>query len=510
MTMKKKLINKKVLLVFIVFFVLILLQNHFLWLFHDDYGYASLSYLPSFNGARGLNTGILDIINFLKLHYQIWGGRVLYFFIEILLLRIDISAYRIFQSIITVMIFYTIYKIIAKKFNINNWIIAAFCVLCYGIFEINVLRGGIYWITASVLYFVPLLPFLLYVYLYDGKNKKIICAILIFLSTWSQEQISVLALSYVSLYLIYNYFIEKKKNKVDIIMFIIAMLGFAILMLAPGSRVRMGTTSDFYNLTLIGKITTNLPVIINKNFGESTKLFSFSFLLSCIYIIYEYRKIGKFKKIADISLISTIIILLGMIFKSEGYFTYLMFFNDNIIFKISIMILFLIQFLLILIVVVMYFYKKNDIKIIYLIIGALASQCAMIMAPYFPDRSVIMFEIIGFLLMSYCFCDIFKNKKINPYYIFIPFMIISLFNFSKILYGYYKNNDEKTYNDKVLIDVSKRIKSGEDIKFVKLKKLEDLTYGIEEPYLEEFSYIKIYMKYYYDLPNDIEFIYEEE
>ena len=345
MTMKKKLINKKVLLVFIVFFVLILLQNHFLWLFHDDYGYASLSYLPSFNGARGLNTGILDIINFLKLHYQIWGGRVLYFFIEILLLRIDISAYRIFQSIITVMIFYTIYKIIAKKFNINNWIIAAFCVLCYGIFEINVLRGGIYWITASVLYFVPLLPFLLYVYLYDGKNKKIICAILIFLSTWSQEQISVLALSYVSLYLIYNYFIEKKKNKVDIIMFIIAILGFAILMLAPGSRVRMGTTSDFYNLTLIGKITTNLPVIINKNFGESTKLFSFSFLLSCIYIIYEYRKIGKFKKITDIALISTIIILLGMIFKSEGYFTYLMFFNDNIIFKILIMILFLLQFL---------------------------------------------------------------------------------------------------------------------------------------------------------------------
>ncbi len=508
--MKKSFINKRILMVFVVFFVIILLQNHFLWLFHDDYGYASLSYLTSFKGARGLNTGILDIINFLRLHYNIWGGRVLYFFIEILLLRIDISAYRIFQSIITVLIFYIIYKIIAKKFKFNNWMVAAFCVLCYGVFEINVLRGGIYWITASVLYFIPLLPFLLYVYLYDGKHKKIICAILIFISTWSQEQISALALSYVSLYFIYNYFIEKKRNKTDIIMFIFAILGFAILMLAPGSRVRMGTTSDFYNLSLLGKIMTNVPVILTKNFGQSTKIFSLSFFLTMVYIIYEYRKIGKYTRLADLSIISTIIIILGMIFKSEGYFAYLLYFSDNKIFKILIMILFFIQFLLIFIMVVMYFYKKKDINIIYLIIGALASQMVMIMAPYFPDRSVIMFEIVGFLLMAYCFSDILKNKKINIYYIFIPFVIISLLNFSKILYGYYKNNDEKTYNDKILIDVSKRIKLGEDIKFVNLKKLEDLTYGIEEPYLEDFSYIKIYMKYYYDLPNDIEFIYEED
>ena len=42
--------RKKTILIFLVFFILLLLQIHFVWLYYDDYGYASLSYLYNFTG----------------------------------------------------------------------------------------------------------------------------------------------------------------------------------------------------------------------------------------------------------------------------------------------------------------------------------------------------------------------------------------------------------------------------------------------------------------------------
>ena len=60
--------RKKTILIFLVFFILLLLQIHFVWLYYDDYGYASLSYLYNFTGNKGMHTNFNDIIQFLIFH----------------------------------------------------------------------------------------------------------------------------------------------------------------------------------------------------------------------------------------------------------------------------------------------------------------------------------------------------------------------------------------------------------------------------------------------------------
>ena len=504
--------NYKVLIVFSIFFLIVLLQNHFVWLYHDDYAYASLSYVPSYQGPRGLNTSLGDLFSFLGAHYVSWGGRILYFFIEIILLRIGLPAYRIFQSIVTLFIFYLIYKIVVKKFNTSSWKVALATTLCYGLLEIAILRGGIYWISASILYFIPLLPLLLFVYLYNNKIstiKTILCGVLIFLACFSQEQVGMLALTYILLYTLYNFFIIKDKNKKDIVMSIIAIIGFSILMLSPGNNMRMDTTSSFYELSFISKIVTNVPIIISQNFGQATRLFSICFFMITIYYAYKYKTIGKYKKIADISIISTIIILLGMLLKTEGYFAYIYSFATIKYVKALVLLLFAIQLLLVFLPIIAYFYKNKHMDIVYLIIGAIFSQGMMIMAPYFSTRSALMFEIVGFILISYCFMDIYKNKRINIYYILIPLFLVCTVNFGYILKGYYNNNDEKEYNDIVLKQAKERIKNGEKIDVINLKKQQDIMYGAEEPYeADMFNYIEVYIKSYYDIPNDVKFLYE--
>ena len=210
-----------VLLIFIIFLVIILIENHFVWLYHDDYGYASLSYLPGFTGCKGMSCSIKDMLSFLKYHYNNWGGRILYFFIEILLLKGGLELFHIVQSIITMFIFYLIYKIASR--NKKNIYLAMVTVLCYGLIEMGVLRSGIFWATAVVLYLFPMLPFLLFVYIYKSNikiRKKILCLILIFISCFSQEQVGVLCISYVGLYFLYDIIKSKKINISNLIMLI--------------------------------------------------------------------------------------------------------------------------------------------------------------------------------------------------------------------------------------------------------------------------------------------------
>ena len=506
--MKGNLKNKKVILVFACFFFYLLLQNHFMWLFHDDYGYASLSYLTKFEGNRGLNTSILDIINFLVFHYQNWGGRVLYFFQEIVLLRFGLSSYRLFQSIATLGMFVIIYKLVSNKLNIKSSKLALFCVLCYGLFEIIVLRGGIYWITASVLYFIPLLPFLLFVYLYNGENKNILCGILIFLSTWSQEQVAVLALSYIFIYTFHNWFILKKKNKIDIIMCVVSLIAFLILMLSGGTASRTENYSEFYSLPLYLRVARNSASIIINNFGVYNKLFTFAFFICGIYMSYSNKVSMKHKFISLISIISSTIILVLNVIMKDGYFTTIYVHKDINIYRGIVVIVFLIQLSIVLFNMIYYLYKNKQYIFIYIFISAILSQASMIVAPYFPLRSTTMFELMCFVIFTYTFAQILKNKKNISNIILLPMLIACSFNMLGIMYGYYSNNDEQKYNDTILKSVSKEIKSGKNIKTVKLKKLQNSTYSIEQPYDEGFDYIAYYMKYYYDIPQSVEFIYE--
>ena len=110
--LKNILKRNSVLVIFVIFFFIVLLEHQFMGLYHDDYGYASLSYAYNLDGVSGHDVSILQTLNFLKGHYNVWGGRVLYFFFEICLLKNGIWIFRLVQSLVITLIFYFIYKIV--------------------------------------------------------------------------------------------------------------------------------------------------------------------------------------------------------------------------------------------------------------------------------------------------------------------------------------------------------------------------------------------------------------
>ena len=521
----------KIAIIFTLFFLFVFLQHQFLYLHFDDYGYASLSYAVSDVNAVGLNYGISEIFEFLGKHYMQWGGRILFYFAEVVLLKIGLPFYRLFQSICITIIFYYIYLLINKYINkskckeINKTTLAILIVLFYGVVSISLVNSGIFWISASVSYLVPLAFFLPFVYYLDIYNKyhfkKKLCKFLatiglgslIFISSFSQEQLSTMAVCYIFLYTIYYSFKNKKINKINIIFCIISLLGFAILMLAPGNSVRMHESSnDYFNsLSFFEKILTNFPTLVRINFSMYyTRFFTMIYFIAYLYMAYKNKIENNFNNSLNVlSLVSSILIVSISIFTNYYYFDYILQYENIDATRIYLYLLILIQLLLMVYTTVIYLLKNDQITIILIYLSAWASQAVMLYSPTVVNRCAIPFEFLMFILFACVFTNIINSSKTKiGLYIIICTAIPATINYCTITNGYYQNNEANSYNNNQLEIMAEKISTGEKIESIRLKKLKNDLYSSTQPYMPGSDYIQYWIKEYYNIPYEVQLIYE--
>lgn len=520
--------NQKFLVFFIfaIFTILIFLEHHFTWFCHDDFGYGSLSYAYD-AGITGHSFGISELGDFLAGHYIHWGGRILYFAINCIILSLGVHTWHIIQSIVIVGIFFIIYKLLSQILDkIPRSLIALLAVIPYGFISIMVARSGIFWVTASVLYIFPLLPFLSFILMYKNISnhcsliKKILLCILIFISTFSYEQISAATLCFITLVGVNKWLKTKKFPGFEFILFLFATLGFGILMFAPGNAVRMAhpTSADFYALPLFQRFAVGVSNILTNFFSNSNAIFLFIFLgLSVAVAIYNIKKpLSKHKIIKTLDIVTalsnSVVFLFNTIYSVNG--GYASFFrlssSHRLVQYVSIIIL-VIQCLLILYSYFTYLYRKKHFLLTYFVICALASLCVMAVAPYFPLRAMLVFEFLFFPIISDVLSSVYLNRQTRNS--FAPFLyasitLISIFNIIQITHGYYINNAANSYNDTLLKTTSEKILNGENIESITLKKLPEPLYGSDQPYEENNSYIITWMLRYYSLPQNLKINYE--
>ncbi len=500
----------RVSLIFFVFFLIVLFEHQYLWLAHDDYGYASLTYGYFVENVNGTNFTLSQLIEFLIGHYNNWGGRILYFFIECSILSKGITLFRIVQSVVITGIFYYVYKIVGKYTESKDYIAALLSVSVYGFIELEVVKYGIFWISASVLYVFPLLPFLMFIYYYDSKNNRFLynlfLGLLIFAASFSLEPISVAMLSYIIILTLYEFVSLKKINKNNMIMLIISFTGFFILVLCPGSGIRKlhPSSGDFYSLSLLGKILRNYPIILTGVFSKETKIFSSIFLTCSTYV--SFKNYQRKKNLLNVlSVFSSLIILVFTLCSNDVYFSIILSFFANSYLKLCLLLVCTIQLGLIAYSLSIYFIEKKQFTILWIIYCAILSQSSMILAPVFPIRTTIMFIVlIGIVIVDIvCSVAVNENKMI-----IVPLVILSLFNVLSITKGYRQNNEVNCTNNQILKQASIDLKNGKSVDKIVLYKMVDPMYANIQPYEKGFEYILTWMYEYYDIPDSIEIVYE--
>lgn len=240
--------------VIVICFTAIYSLNRLTPIISDDFAYLFIY------GENGRITSIKDIIHSQINHYYMWGGRSVVHFIAQVLLMLPKYIADLLNTLVYISYISLIYMHI--KGRAKNSILL-FLMVNLGVWFLQpVLGDTIFWLTGSANYLwgtwlilLFLLPFRLYRGRISTPILQILYSICIFilgiLAGWTNENTAA-----AMLVIIIGFFIYYRSHKWSIPVWAIAefagaVIGFIIMIAAPGNFVRAGETTTFslYNLS---------------------------------------------------------------------------------------------------------------------------------------------------------------------------------------------------------------------------------------------------------------------
>lgn len=502
--------NLVIYLIFAAFFIYLLIQHHYVYIYHDDYGYASLSYAGYSKNFQGSNYGFLDILRYLLWHYNNWGGRILYFLFEILVLKCGVSFMQIIQPCVYLMIFVFMYELIKPKIEPTfHAVLAAIVVLTYGLISINTANLGYYWYTASVLYVWPFCPFFASILLYRKYVQTgtlvwgMAGALCVLASAFSQEQMAILVVIYYGMTMIQTWLTKNIRLRNQIWQtgyFVLSLAGAMLVILAPGNfgRSDMVTPESFKAMSIMEKIERQFPAILSNNFAESSRtevLAVAAIGLACAYLIYKKKYLQKKVAYCNIGLN---FVALAVVITHGPLNAYLL---RNIILIVAWLIVLSVN-------IVYYFVKQAYYQVAWFYLAGGATQVAMVVVYAITTRIHIFFEITLFAIMAYVFCEciiqlyqVLEQRAVI--YLMVGYLAVSaMVTALPILKGYRDNAPMNRHNAAALEERRTEV-DGNGNQYIHLQTLKDDTYSGLMPYMNGFEYIEPGLRNYYQIDNSI-------
>ncbi|ACN16072.1 hypothetical protein HRM2_29890 [Desulforapulum autotrophicum HRM2] len=501
MSIRQK-ISKKHIISFLGVGLIIFLQNYFIVMSHDDFGYGSLSYgaehpgFPHFNFEHN-QYSLFDILTYLKWHYFGWGGRVISYFFLISFLKFDLIFFKITQSIIVFSVLIMLARINKKEkepFDVKILIISS---SMYGLISLEIMRESVFWPSASVgyLWTSVLAIFLIHFWLKDEPVtviKKAIFIILFFIGGCSQEQVGLAIVSFMLMSTIVQLFIKKKIRLENIFYVLSSIIGFVILIISPGNKLRISHSSsgDFFKTPFVERTITRLGQQIDLLFNEKMILFIAIFLFSLMLISLKNTKSRQGNSLLNLTMPFAYMFSIIM-------YSYVVLRTNSDIQKA------LFCFLIIMTSYTLFvdLLENKNPCYISLFVGILASHFSLIVA--LPTGNRTLFPTIILIIVFSIYVLRLVNYNLNKGIISV-LLLAALLNTSYIVLGYYNNYSIHMYNHNKLKKYSE-ISIDQDIININLKKF-DVRFSDSAPWV--FVYQKWWIKKYYLLPLQVEIKYE--
>ncbi|NFI93509.1 hypothetical protein FC961_03685 [Clostridium botulinum] len=497
-----KYIKKKNIWILIIIFLAILFLQSMIFMSFDDYGYGSLSYVigNKYNSNGGVSYSIIDIFKFLKETYFEWAGRILGQFMLIQSLQIGEWFIKLIQAIIIFITLLLGTKVFCNNKHTTKMI---FTVAIFFCIPVKILKLSLFWYAASTIYFWPFLFFIIGLYLIKKEINGIKQGLLFILGVMaglSQEQVGLAFCAFLFIVILWDYIIKNKTiEKQKIIFFIGIIIGYLILVIAPGNFVRMSDSSSRGMLEkgIISIFYLSLKMIL-PNLVAMSRTLIYTFIIGLVSLLlyeksFEIKWIEKSKKVTLILLIFTQILLLV---------------DTNEYNNITLYIVQIINIVILIIGIFMVAFLCENELIISLIVAAITSLIPIIVSPYFVDRMLLpMYVFYVFLLISLLEKAILDNKD-KDYLRKMPLYIIlfmGICGYSCITYGYFQNSIPKNLNNHILKQVKNEINNGKDISSVYLYKNINEIYTGTQPYEIDYTHD---IKSYFDIPEEIQIIFE--
>lgn len=512
-TLGKKKQNKKafaVVFIFLLYGILIYLQNMQIYLYFDDYGYASLSYAVD-AGVTGTSYNLGDILCYLGQHYMVWGGRIGPFFVEILLIKGGLWLIRLVQTLVTVIVAFYSYKIacVYQKKKEAPLLAGLLCCLYFLIPQV-ILKNGIYWYTASVLYFWPLALILPAIYLFirekRRKSNTLLISVLFFLSGFTYEQMGLIPIVFVCVHMMIQ-LIQKQKvfTKINLVPLLCGIAGYALLMFAPGNMMRLGITEGV-GLTGETFLYRMGLLFYPANYMVKWNWIPIVSMLGCLLGSIHLQRCSERKSAMTHGFTIGMGILSGMILAAYAVYPFV----PKMAAYGGILNMFCALFFMLF--VIFYCIQKSYLKMIPLIVAAGALQVVSLVVGVIHDRTCTMYLFITFIFIGMLVYEFWISGKRWWYNLIyaVPLAIIMCINYASIYGGYQKNVPYHEKNNQILEEVQHAYEQGEKMEPVRLYKLPEPYYAGTMPYETDIGGNMAWVLEYYGLPQTIQVQFVEE
>lgn len=427
----KKILSNKILFYIILFLLFVFLCFLFPYT-HDDY-------------AWGSGIGIYRLYTLFDDYNGRWLGNLM-----VLILTRNLLIKSIVMSLVLVLIFYYIEKIIGKK---NNSIIRLLSPTLFFLMPVALLRQGVVWTSAFSNYVFPILFFLIYlnynkdIFSKDNDKNKIPAIFLLilgFICSLFIENITLFNL-FLSFVIVIYLLIKNKKIHLPNLMYFIGSLIGTIIMFSNGAYHSVANGADEYrSLDILGNASNNILNTIVDYFTFKNVFLNMIISIVIILIISLVYKKMKSRMKSFIPLI--ILILLSY----PIYALFINYYSVNILLnytKYFNALFSLIYLLTIFICIFLFINKKEEkYKLMTLCIIIIGITCPLVIVTPIGPRcfipSYILFILLVGLLLNYYLSNIKYNEFILRNVICSSFIV--LFCFYSLVYGYiYKVNVQR-------------------------------------------------------------------
>ncbi len=463
--MKKKIFFISIFIFFLFIFCLSPISG-------DDWG----NYIE---GSKGLYRSITEAIGM----YFSWEGR----FISRVLINILTYHKTLWNIVNSLVITGTVYLIISI-IKPQKKIVYLLSILIFLLMNIFTFSQTIPWLAGNITYLFVIPLLLLYFYYIFEEDKKLIIpfSILNLIMTMFVEHMAIILIFSNILFIIYRYIRDKKISKELIIYLIMSIIGTVVMLISPGTLYRSSVENiDFNNLSLLGKIISNIPNFIYYTFIINP----YMIILLSISSIYLINKVFKNK------LIKVLLMLFMNIIPLASSILYVIsIFKPINIFLLDSSSIVLWVFNIIYILIFIYLIIKNNKSIFnremfFFVIG-ISSNVVMMISPTWGYRTSLATYIFLCVFSLIIISENIKERKM--YNIITSSVVVLCLIFYSILYistfKQYKEN-------KSIIEKGIEAKS-KTIEIYKYPGFVNCNINPESEY-----HLKVFKKYY-NIPED--------
>jgi len=474
-----------------IFFVFLLAQHWQVFLYHDDWGLAVLSYVDEQSGFAGQEFTLSKALAFSAQLYEKWTGRVSSLFLLIYAEKVGLEFVRVLQSVVILSAVALAARIGCLVGEGRKEACLGCGILLYLALPVYALVSGVYWFSASSAYMWGVPLFFLGVYLIadDGELRSRSAFVLALAATF-HEQMAFAGAGFLLLYFVF--LIPKSRSAISA--FGIKALPFLLMsmvtVLAPGNWQRKSTNAEFYSdYSLVQIAAQNIWSLADFLFWPRwDNVFlvgmAVSGLLLWIFVV-------KNKIVSTYIGAGLTALLVGC-----GVFLYQ--YDAKILFS-----LFFVMVYSSLLVLAGFAFSRGPV-VVAIHGGALCSLIPLLFAPTVAGRSLIPFLFMEFGPVLFSVAITVNRLTIRLGIVpAVVFAVLAVKNALFVFDGYAANREVNLVNDYKLRVASYEASIGEPIAPIRLFKMKWPMFAQTMPY--ERPLIEYWMKKFYKLSPDVVF-----